>query len=125
MSRTEFSLSGKRALITGAAGLIGAEVSDAFAEYGADLCLTDLSPTLDNMVESLRELHPNRTISGWPCDITSDTSVHGLFSHFREVFGRLDVFVHLAAIDAKFEAATQVDTSRFDMYPLDLWQRSI
>ena len=51
----EFSLEKKVALITGANGLIGREVADAFASYSANLILIDnsLGEGLENYSKNL------------------------------------------------------------------------
>lgn len=47
-------LTGKSALITGAAAGLGEGIATAYAKYGAKLCLVDMSPDLEMTAEKLR-----------------------------------------------------------------------
>lgn len=128
MNNPEFRLDGKVILVTGGAGLIGSEVCDAFMAYGAMLILTDRLPQseLHSRVTGLSEKYPGQTILAVEADVASDDSVQALFQVVEQHFGRLDVLVNLAAIDAKFDdRAGDIDPSRFENYPLDLWERSV
>lgn len=125
---TEFDLTDRVILVTGAAGQIGTEVADAYASYGANLVVTDVRAPdeLEQWARRLEERHPGRSILGLELDVTSEESVTRAFRSVDERFGRLDVLVNNAAIDAKFDAAADhIDPSRFENYPLDRWERSV
>jgi NAD(P)-dependent dehydrogenase (short-subunit alcohol dehydrogenase family) len=128
MKGDEFNLAGKVILVTGAAGLIGGEVCDAYAAYGALVVMTDLLPPeeLEARATILRGRYPDSTIVPIQADITDGKSVESLFETIDSHSGRLDVLVNLAAIDAKFDVgATSVEPSRFENFPLELWERSV
>ncbi len=128
MNAPEFSLQGKIILVTGAGGLIGQEVCDAYAGYGATVIATDNQEIgkLNGQIERLKKRHPDRDICGVSADVTSEESVENLFLGIKEQHKRLDVLVNLAAIDAKFdEGQNAIDLSRFERYPLELWERSV
>jgi NAD(P)-dependent dehydrogenase (short-subunit alcohol dehydrogenase family) len=125
-----FSLRGKIILVTGAAGLIGREICDAFVEHGARVVLTDLGPQdrLDQQARALAKKYRNEPAPlAIAADITNDAAVAALFSQISGVAKkRLDVLVNLAAIDAKFDDATStVEPSRFENFPLDVWEKSV
>jgi len=126
MSNREFDLHGKVILVTGAAGLIGREVCDAYAAYGADVVLTDRgTEALEAQAARLRQAGGGRTLAV-AADVTSDADVATLFEAVGREFGRLDVLVNLAAIDAKFDAAVSaVNPTRFENFPLELWEKSV
>lgn len=46
-------LTGKVALITGAAVGLGEGIATAYAKYGAKLCMVDLSPEVEKTAEKL------------------------------------------------------------------------
>ncbi len=122
----EFDLSGKVVLVTGAAGLIGREVSDACAAYGASVVLTDLGASApEELAARLLEMH-GASARAIAADVTSDAEVAALFAAIGSEHGRLDVLVNLAAIDAKFDAAgSAVNPTRFENFPLELWEKSV
>ena len=128
MNAPEFSLEGKTILVTGAGGLIGQEVCDAYAGYGATVIATDNQEgeRLDRQIEQLKKRYHGKDICGVSADVTSDESVEKLFHVIKEKWHTLDVLVNLAAIDAKFdEGQNAINLSRFEQYPLELWERSV
>ncbi|MEO6096580.1 MAG: SDR family oxidoreductase [Fibrobacteria bacterium] len=128
MADREFDLTGKAILVTGAAGLIGVEAADAFACYGADLILTDLHSggRLEASARSLRERFPQRNIQAIEADVTSQASVDHLFARIEEGFGKLDVLLNLAALDAKFDQGkSEINPTRFESFPMELWEKSL
>ena len=48
-------LTGKVALLTGAAVGLGEGIATAYAKYGAKLCMVDLSPEVEKTAEKLRK----------------------------------------------------------------------
>lgn len=128
MSGTEFNLSGKVVLVTGGAGLIGSEVCDALAAYGADVVLTDIHPqeTLEEKAHMIAGRNRGANVLPVRADVTSDESTAALFEAVEKRFQRLDVLVNLAAIDAKYDqGSAPTDEVRFEKFPLDLWEKSV
>lgn len=127
MNHAEFDLTGKVALVTGGAGLIGSEVCDALAAYGASVVLTDIHPedALGARAEGILSRRSGATVLPIRADITSDESVDRLFAEIAQRFDRLDVLVNLAAIDAKYDkGSAPTDEVRFENFPLELWEKS-
>jgi NAD(P)-dependent dehydrogenase (short-subunit alcohol dehydrogenase family) len=128
VSPPEFDLTDRVILITGAAGQIGTEVADAYASYGATVVLTDRNEATDMeaRAKTLADRHDGAAVLGLRLDVTSPDSVEQAFSQVDEHFGKLDVLVNNAAIDAKFDASqTLVEPTRFEDYPLELWEASV
>jgi 2-deoxy-D-gluconate 3-dehydrogenase len=124
----EFRLDAQVILVTGGAGLIGTEICAAFAAYGAKVVLCDLlaQDKLDMQAAALRQQYPQAEVLPVCTDITSDRAVTALFEAIRAHYGQLDVLVNLAAIDAKFDDhADEINPSRFENYPLALWEKSV
>lgn len=126
--RAEFSLERKVVLVTGAAGQIGREAADAFASFGASVVVTDVvgASRLERQARELEARHPGATALACELDVTSSASVDAAFASAEAAFGRVDVLVNNAAIDAKFDASVDaVEQARFESYPLELWERSV
>ncbi len=83
-------LAGKRALMTGAGGLLGGDLARAFAAEGADLVLTTRTAAkLDPLAEELRAL--GRRAACVACDFTIDAEIDALAEAAWDAFGGIDV----------------------------------
>jgi NAD(P)-dependent dehydrogenase (short-subunit alcohol dehydrogenase family) len=117
-----FSLVGKTAVVTGACGLLGRQHAAALAAAGANVVAADLD---EAACTALAETLPKPSM-GCALDVTDSASIHYALHQILAVFGRLDVLVNNAAINDMFESpALAADQSRFENYPLDMWQQSL
>ncbi|MDE2227432.1 MAG: bifunctional aldolase/short-chain dehydrogenase [Alphaproteobacteria bacterium] len=83
----EKPLAGQIALITGAAGAIGAATARAFRDAGAELALVDKDKkAVEALAQSLGAL-------GLACDVTDDGAVHAAFAECCAALGGVDVVV--------------------------------
>lgn len=117
-----FSLKNKTAIVTGALGLIGKEHCKALSEAGANVVVADIYET--KCKEFAKELQTESL--GIALDVTNPDSIQNLRDSVLAKFGHVDILVNNAAINDMFEnpkAATE--QSKFENYPLDLWQKSI
>jgi NAD(P)-dependent dehydrogenase (short-subunit alcohol dehydrogenase family) len=63
---------------------------------------------------------------GFAADITKVDSLKALRDAILKAFGKLDVLVNNAAINDMFENPTAAaELSKFENYPLELWQKSL
>ena len=86
-----FNLSGKRVLITGAAGGIGKELSKSFLEVGANIIL---SGTNINRLQSLKE-DLNQECEVFECDLKNVDEINNLLN-FLDGSGGVDVLINNA-----------------------------
>ena len=103
-------------MVTGAAGLIGKELCAAFLADGAKVVACDLNAA------PLSELGTGDLANNLitvDLDITKDTMRTAAVEQAVDKFGRIDVLINSAAIDAKFDkgGAGKVNNSRFENYP--------
>ncbi len=101
------NLSGKTAVVTGAAGGIGAEITRLLGELEMNLVLSDIDrPGLEQLARSL-PLEPLAV----PADITDRKQVKDLFLRAEQRFGAVHVLVNSAGIirPALFEYASYED----------------
>jgi NAD(P)-dependent dehydrogenase (short-subunit alcohol dehydrogenase family) len=122
-----FSLDGRVAVVTGAAGLLGWHHCHALANVGARVVVTDLSAErCAALAEELRQAYGGHGVDvlGAAADITDPRSVTALRDAVLARFGRLDVLVNNAALNEKVEDPAAGSPVRFEDFPLDLWERS-
>ncbi len=117
-----FSLEGRAAIVTGALGLLGRHHCRALADAGAGVVVTDLDDARCKGFAA--ELGPKAI--GVGADITKREGVEALLRATVARFGAADVLVNNAAINDMFESPTAgAELSKFENYPLELWQRSL
>ena len=105
-------LSGKRALITGAGGLLGGDMARAFAAEGADLVLTTRTAVkLEPLAEELRAL--GRRIETVACDFADNAAINHLAETAWTAFGGIDV-VLLSSQPPEPNLGTLLTTSEAD-----------
>lgn len=117
-----FSLTGKVAVVTGALGLLGREHCKALCTAGANVAAADLDePECRSFAETLAE--PS---IGVYCDVTNKTSIIEAKDRILERFRRIDVLVNNAAVNDMFEDPKAIlEQSKFENYPLEIWQKSL
>ncbi len=122
MNERLFSLEGKTAVVTGALGLIGRKHCEALAAFGANVVVADLDA--DQSAAFAAAL--DTPSIGLALDVTSAESVAMLRGAALTRFGHLDVLVNNAAINDMFESPTMAaEQSRFENYPVAMWQKSL
>lgn len=121
-NRELFSLDGKTAVVTGALGLIGRYHCWALAGAGANVIVADLD---EEACEAFAAEMPAAAL-GCALDVTSPDSIAVLRDRALDRFGHLDALVNNAAINDMFEnPAMAAEQSRFENYPLAMFQASI
>ena len=123
----QFDLTGKTALITGAAGLLGVEHAAALLDSGATVVLTDISETqLESAGASLsRHADPARILTR-VMDVCQADAIYAVAEHFEAAGRRVDILVNNAAIDPKVTGDRGIlETSRLEFFPLDQWNLQV
>ncbi len=117
-----FRLNGKTAIVTGALGLIGKEHCKALSEAGANVIAADLD------VNECRKFASSLQTESIGCylDVTNPDSIKNLRDEALAKFNHIDILVNNAAINDMFENPKAAsEQSKFENYPLELWQKSI
>ena len=122
----KFSLEGRTALVTGGAGLLGRQFTQALGEAGAKVVVADL-----NLAQAAAHAGTltDSGIDALPVqvNVTDPASVSGMVASAVNHFGSLDVIVNSAALDPKFDPDNMDAQSgnAFESYPLEAWQKAI
>lgn len=122
-----FDLSGKTALVTGAAGLLGVQHASALLESGATVVLTDVrdGPLAAARADLARSFDEERIVTH-VMDVTRKESITKVANAVRSGGMRVDILVNNAAIDPKVQGDEGlVESSRLENFPLDDWNLQV
>jgi len=123
---SEFSLEGRRIIVTGAGGLLGSSFSISLGRAGAELHLLDIDS--DALAKLKSNLSSEATkASYYEADITDKVQVTSVIDSIAES-GSINGLVNSAALDPKFDLTTAHSHSNptaFSSYSLDNWRQSL
>jgi len=119
-----FDLTGRVALITGGAGLLGEQHARAIAGVGGIPVLLDVTNRAHKVAE---QLAAEFGIPAWSrlTDITQPNDLQECLKDILARFGRLDILINNAANNPKMEDRADVNFSRFENFPLEQWGADI
>ena len=109
-----FDLSGKLAVVTGAAGLIGAEVARGLSNAGADVVVADIDKEKGTVLAG--QLSKAKF---YKMDITSETSVKNLIKTVHKKYGKIDAWANCAY------PRTADWSSRLEDIPVSSWKKNM
>jgi NAD(P)-dependent dehydrogenase (short-subunit alcohol dehydrogenase family) len=121
----KFNLTGQAAIVTGGAGLLGAQFCRTLAEAGAQVIVADLDGEAaallaDELIQDGLQAYPVQT------DVTQKELVREMVSTAVSHFGGVDILVNSAAIDPKFDPEhTGGLGNAFEDYPLEAWDQAL
>jgi len=121
-----FDLSGRVAILTGGAGLLGRHYTRTLLSAGATVVVADVSgeQAANAAIEATAETGGEAI--GWKLDVRDKAEVLDMAAEVRKKYGRIDILINNAAIDPKFDAAlASQQANTFEDYPLELWQQSL
>lgn len=123
-----FDLSGRVAVVTGGAGLLGAEFCRTLAQAGAAVLVADLNASAAEAIAGSLQEQGCRS-SGFRLDVTDPASTQAMAAAAIARFGALDVLVNSAALDPKFDPhaldAQAGASGAFETYPLEAWKQAL
>lgn len=127
MAFEKFDLSGKTALITGSAGLLGLEHAAALLESGATVVLTDIGHTaLASARATLEQNFDSKKIITMVMDVSQVADVRNAADQLLKDGLHIDILVNNAAIDPKVKDKQGiVETSRLESFPLEQWDLQV
>ena len=92
-----FSLKGRNALVTGAAGGLGSAIVEALAEAGASVAITDIDEAAaTSRARAVSARFGGRRFPAIHCDVTDEASVYSAFAAAEEALGPIDTLVNVA-----------------------------
>jgi NAD(P)-dependent dehydrogenase (short-subunit alcohol dehydrogenase family) len=124
--KAALDLSGRVAVITGGAGLLGVKHAEAIAEMGGSPVLLDMDGAgAASRANAIAERY-GRRVEGIEGDVTDARSIESALTQILDRFGRVDILINNAARDPKVDdGANAQQWSRVENFPLDIWQDDI
>jgi NAD(P)-dependent dehydrogenase (short-subunit alcohol dehydrogenase family) len=125
--RARFDLSGRVAVITGGAGLLGGRHAEAIAGMGGVPILVDLDGERAEARAGELTCTWKVQASSSQTDITRPDSVSALLSRVLDRYGRLDILINNAAHNPSMETARSGNAhwARLEQFPLESWNRDL
>ncbi|NDV45869.1 gluconate 5-dehydrogenase [Paludibacter sp. 221] len=94
---TQFDLTGKVALVTGATYGIGFAIASGLAQSGAKIVFNDINQELVNKgIAAYKE--KNIEAKGYVCDVTNEDQVNAMVAQIEKEVGAIDILVNNAGI---------------------------
>jgi len=123
-----FDLTGRVAIVTGGAGLLGYHHGAILAAAGANVVLLDLAHAHPGLrAEQLIAAHGPECL-GLATDITREASITEARDAIVKKFGRIDILINNAAKNPKVEDDPKAEPkqwSRLENFPLKVWNDDI
>jgi NAD(P)-dependent dehydrogenase (short-subunit alcohol dehydrogenase family) len=117
-----FDLSGKVAVITGGAGLLGIKHAEAIAEAGGIPILIDIN--LEGL-SLAKNILANLNHETYYCDITKKNELKELLLWAKSKYKKIDILINNAAINPKVESSNMTNSSRFESYSIESFQKEL
>lgn len=116
-----FDLTGRVAIITGGAGLLGEQHARVIAQAGGVPVLIDVDGDRAKAKAGKLAREFGVTASGHAGDITDRESIQETLGRTLDQHGRVDILINNAANNPRVESPADVNFSRFEHFPLDQW----
>lgn len=120
MTNNRFDLTGKVAVVTGGAGILGSEFSRTLAEHGANVAVVDLNN--EGAFQVAKDLKKEFGINsiGVECNVANPESAKSMVNKVVKEFGKIDILCN--------NAATKTDNldeyfATLEDYSLETWRK--
>ena len=119
--QTLFDLTGRVAVITGGAGLLGTKHAEIIAAAGGSPVLLDLPIAKPDAAAATIAKKYGVGAAGIAADITELAEVEKVRDELLARFGRIDILINNAANNPKVESSGSKTWSRLENFPLEVW----
>ena len=119
--KQSFNLTGKVAVITGGAGLLGEKHAEAIAEFGGIPILLAIDEKAGTKKASRISNEYQVDCEFMLCDITDESQILSVRDFLLSKFGQIDILINNATIDPKIKENSKTNFSRLENFPIDQW----
>jgi NAD(P)-dependent dehydrogenase (short-subunit alcohol dehydrogenase family) len=120
---TRMRLDGRRALVTGAAGHLGAATAAMLGELGASVAVSDRDEAGSELVVQRLIRDSRARVVSLPCDLRDNGAVRALPGSVAEQLGGLDILVNCAGMVGT--DAVEGWTAPFEQQRLEPWELAL
>lgn len=121
-----YDISGRVAVVTGGAGLLGREHCAALLETGATVAIADVNKeAAARAAKELGAAYDADRICPVELDVRSTESIERARAHLSDRYGRVDILINNAALDPKVQHGSGLAASRLENFPLEQWHLEI
>ncbi len=118
---TEGKLAGRVAIVTGAAGGLGAEAAKVMASHGANIIIADINKTAaETVVSEIQGM--GQSALAIETDVSQEESVAEMVKETIGQFGRIDILHNNAAILSEAQRQGDLDVINMDV---EAWDRAM
>jgi NAD(P)-dependent dehydrogenase (short-subunit alcohol dehydrogenase family) len=123
--QTLFDLTGRVAVITGGAGLLGTKHAEIIAAAGGSPVLLDLPQAKPQAAAAAISTKYGVKAAGLAADITQLAEIEKVKDELLARFGHIDILINNAANNPKVESSGSKTWSRLENFPLEVWNDDI
>ena len=120
-----FDLSNKVIIVTGALGLLGKKHVEVIAQNGGIPVILDIKESLTKSFAKKIEQKYHVPALGLNVDITDEKKIIKSCSKIIKQYGHIDGLVNNAANNPKVEKRTNINFSKLENFPLEIWNKDI
>lgn len=121
----KFNLSGRTAIITGGAGLLGRQHATALIQAGANCVLVDIDKeSVQQAADELSGKYQSKVMA-ISADITSKVAIEALLQSVIQEFNSVEILINNAAINPKVQQDGLKELSRLEHFPLEQWNKEL
>jgi len=122
-----FDLTGRVAVITGGAGLLGVKHAEAVAAFGGIPVLLDINEKKVSLLAKNIAVQYGVSALGIRADITRSADIEGAVAKVLKRFGRVDILINNASNNPKVEVfkGKRRPMTRLENFPLEFWDRDL
>lgn len=121
-----FDLVGKKAIITGGAGMLGIQHSRALLQIGCKVEIWDIdSNALKKADILLQEEFKGQSVSQRVVNITNEKEIELAVQTYLSSSEKIDILINNAALNPKFQINSTNRDSHFENYSLENWNQEI
>lgn len=124
--RDLFDLSGRRAIITGGAGMLGLSHARSLLQNGCTVELWDINEeSLFKASKTLIQEYPSVQIETRKLDITNESEIQAQLIKVRNSNHKIDILINNAAMNPKYIKNERHPDYQFENYPIEMWNQEL